>query len=89
MFSLIAASVFFLLIHFGVSGTRLRDVLVARMGVGPYQGVFALVSIIGILNRAQPPNSIAGLFLQSFLERIRCVCIEQHLDVCSDLVGYV
>src|ERR1700736_1627323 len=49
MSSLIAASAFFLLIHFGVSGTRLRDVLVARMGAGPYQGVFALGSIIGIL----------------------------------------
>jgi uncharacterized membrane protein len=49
MSSLIAASAFFLLIHFGVSGTRLRDVLVARMGPGPYQGMFALASIIGIL----------------------------------------
>jgi uncharacterized membrane protein len=49
MSSLIAASAFFLLIHFGVSGTRLRDVLVARMGPGPYQGIFALASIIGIL----------------------------------------
>src|SRR5258708_19682270 len=50
MFSLIAASAFFLLIHFGVSGTRLRAFLVARMGAGPYQGVFALGSIIGILS---------------------------------------
>jgi len=33
MYSLIAASAFFLLIHFGVSGTRLRDVLVARIVV--------------------------------------------------------
>lgn len=46
---LIAASAFFLLIHFGVSGTRLRDVLVARTGAGPYQGAFALASIIGIV----------------------------------------
>jgi uncharacterized membrane protein len=49
MSSLIAASAFFLLIHFGVSGTRLRDVLVMRMGAGRYQGVFTLASIIGIL----------------------------------------
>jgi len=49
MFSLIAASVFFLLIHFGVSGTRLRDVLVARMGAGFYRGAFALASLGGIV----------------------------------------
>jgi uncharacterized membrane protein len=49
MSSLIAASVFFLLIHFGVSGTRLRDVVVARMGAGPYRGAFALASVVGIV----------------------------------------
>ena len=49
MYSLIAASVFFLLIHFSVSGTRLRDVLVARMGAGPYRGAFAVASIVGLV----------------------------------------
>jgi uncharacterized membrane protein len=49
MYSLIAASVFFLLIHFGVSGTRLRDVLVARIGVVPYRGAFALASLVGLV----------------------------------------
>lgn len=46
---LIAASVFFLLIHFGVSGTRLRDVLTARIGEGPYRAAFALASVCGIV----------------------------------------
>jgi len=49
MYPLIAASVFFLLIHFGVSGTRLRDVLVARIGAGPYRGAFGLASIVGLV----------------------------------------
>ncbi len=49
MYSLIAASAFFLVIHFGVSGTRLRDVLVARMGAGPYRGAFALASLVGLV----------------------------------------
>lgn len=49
MLSLIAASGFFVLIHFGVSGTRLRDVLVARLGAGPYRGAFAVASLIGIV----------------------------------------
>lgn len=49
MLSLIAASGFFVLIHFGVSGTRLRDILVARLGAGPYRGAFAVASLIGIV----------------------------------------
>jgi uncharacterized membrane protein len=49
MTSLIAASVFFLLIHFGVSGTRLRDVLVARLGEKVYRGAFAIASLVGIV----------------------------------------
>ena len=46
--NLIAACVYFLLIHFGVSGTRVRDGLTARLGDGPYRGLFALASLIGI-----------------------------------------
>jgi len=49
MLNLIAASAYFLLIHFGVSGTRLRDALVARLGAGPYRGAFALASILGLV----------------------------------------
>lgn len=49
MSSLVAASAFFLLIHFGVSGTRLRDVVVARMGEGRYRVAFALASLVGLI----------------------------------------
>src|SRR5882762_5738291 len=49
MFDLIAAGAYFLLIHFGVSGTRLRDTLVARLGEGPFRGAFALASVIGLV----------------------------------------
>src|SRR5215510_7061708 len=49
MTSLILASAYFLLIHFVVSGTPLRDRLVARMKNGPYRGAFALASIIGLV----------------------------------------
>jgi uncharacterized membrane protein len=45
---LIAACVYFLLIHFGVSGTRLRDALTRRLGEGPYRGVFSLASLVGL-----------------------------------------
>lgn len=45
MTDLIAACAFFLLIHFGISGTRLRDALTARLGDGPYRGTFAFVSL--------------------------------------------
>ncbi|HUJ52337.1 MAG TPA: NnrU family protein [Steroidobacteraceae bacterium] len=46
--NLIAASVFFLFIHFAVSGTRWRDALVARLGEGPYRGLFAVTSLVGL-----------------------------------------
>lgn len=48
MLNLIAASAYFLLIHFGVSGTKLRDALVARLGPGRYRGAFALASLLGL-----------------------------------------
>lgn len=49
MLNLLAASAFFLFIHFAVSGTRWRDALVARLGEGPYRGLFSLTSLVGLL----------------------------------------
>jgi uncharacterized membrane protein len=45
---LIAACAFFLLIHFCVSGTPLRDALTGKLGEKPYRGLFSLASVIGI-----------------------------------------
>ena len=45
MLLLIAASVTFLAIHLLVSGTRLRDVIVARIGENPYLGLFSVSSL--------------------------------------------
>lgn len=68
MLNLIAASAFFLLIHFGVSGTRLRDSLVSLLGAGPYRGAFALASLIGLVwmayaYRHAPTVTLWGLLL--------------------------
>ena len=68
MINLALASAYFLLIHFGVSGTRLRDGLVARLGTGPYRGVFALASIAGLVwmilaFRHAPTVELWGLML--------------------------
>lgn len=49
MRGLIVAAAFFLLIHFGIAGTRLRDALVARMGEKGYRGIFSLLSIVGLV----------------------------------------
>ena len=46
---LIAACAFFLFIHFAVSGTRWRDVLVARLGERAYRGAFSLASLAGLV----------------------------------------
>jgi uncharacterized membrane protein len=48
MSNLIAAALFFVLLHLLVSGTRLRDVLIARIGQGPYMGLFVLASFAGL-----------------------------------------
>ena len=47
--NLIAAATFFVLLHLLVSGTRLRDALVLRLGPGPYMGLFSLASLAGIV----------------------------------------
>ena len=49
MANLIAAAAFFLVIHFGVSGTQLRDRLVRSFGDKLYRGLFALASIGGLI----------------------------------------
>lgn len=48
MTSLLAAALYFVLLHLLVSGTRLRDALTARMGEGPYMGLFSLASLAGL-----------------------------------------
>ena len=45
---LIAACAYFLLIHFCVSGTRLRDALTGKLGERLYRGLFSLASLAGI-----------------------------------------
>lgn len=49
MSNLIAAAAFFVLLHLLVSGTRVRDALVGRIGQGPYMGLFSLASVAGIV----------------------------------------
>jgi uncharacterized membrane protein len=47
--NLIAAAAFFVLIHLLISGTRVRDALIGRIGQGPYMGLFVVLSWIGII----------------------------------------
>lgn len=49
MTSLIAAAVFFVLLHLLVSGTALRGVLVGVLKEGPYMGLFSLASLGGLI----------------------------------------
>jgi len=46
---LIAAALFFLLLHLLVAGTRLRDLIVGAIGERPYLGLFSLASLGGIV----------------------------------------
>jgi uncharacterized membrane protein len=47
--NLVAAAVFFLAIHFGVSGTAFRARLVRAMGEKVYRGLFSLASLAGLI----------------------------------------
>jgi uncharacterized membrane protein len=49
MENLVAAAVFFLAIHFGVSGTALRARLVGAMGEKAYRALFSIASIAGLI----------------------------------------
>ena len=64
MSNLIAAALFFVLLHLLVSGTRVRDAIAGRIGQGPYMGLFSLASVAGLVwlgfafawSRAEPWN---------------------------------
>lgn len=45
---LIVAALVWFGLHVGIAGTRLRDVVVRRIGDGPFRGVFSLLSIVAI-----------------------------------------
>jgi len=47
--SLFAAALFFDGIHFLISGTALRGKIVGLIGERPFQGLFSLMSVIGIV----------------------------------------
>ena len=49
MVNLLAAAVFFVLLHLLVSGTTLRDKLTGKIGQGPYMGLFSLASVAGLV----------------------------------------
>ncbi|HYM27310.1 MAG TPA: NnrU family protein [Steroidobacteraceae bacterium] len=68
---LLAASLYFLLIHFAVSGTRWRDVLVQRLGEGPYRGLFSLASFLGIAWMARAYARAPTIVTWGLLPRLR------------------
>lgn len=45
MTELLAAGLFLLASHFGIASTPLRGFLVARIGEGPYRGLFSLIAL--------------------------------------------
>lgn len=59
------AGFFFLALHLGVSGTRLRDTIVATIGEGPYMGLFSLASLGGIVWLSMAYNAAS---LESYVE---------------------
>jgi len=48
MLQLILAAAFFVGLHFVISGSALRDTLVAKLGEMSFRGVFSLLSVLGL-----------------------------------------
>ena len=46
---LVIAALIWLGIHFGIAGTTARDAIVARIGDGPFRGLFSVLSIAAIV----------------------------------------
>jgi uncharacterized membrane protein len=46
---LVAATAFFLGLHLGIAGTRVRDAIVARIGEKAFRGLFAALSVVGLV----------------------------------------
>lgn len=61
MTMLIAAAVFFLVLHLLVAGTRLRDAIVRGIGEQTYLGAFSVASVAGIVWLAISYNSATEL----------------------------
>ncbi len=59
MISLALAALFFIAIHLGWSGTRLRDAAVARLGLRAYMVVFSVASVAGMIWLVSAYNSAA------------------------------
>lgn len=49
MLQLILAALFFVGIHVGIAGTKLRDTLVARQGEAAFRAGFSLLSLLGLI----------------------------------------
>jgi uncharacterized membrane protein len=60
MTNLIAAAVFFLLLHLLVAGTRLRDAIKSAVGEGAYLGLFSVASVAGLIWLGVSFGSIHG-----------------------------
>jgi uncharacterized membrane protein len=61
MTALIAAAIFFVLLHLLVSGTALRGALVGVLKEGPYMGLFSLASVGGIVWLSMAYGDARGL----------------------------
>lgn len=46
--TLVLAALVWLAIHFGIAGTRLRGAIVARIGEGPFRGLFSVASLAAL-----------------------------------------
>ena len=75
MASLLAAAIFFVRIHFVISGSPLRGKIVASLGDGPFRGLFSLLSLIEIVWLSRAYSQAEYIQLWRKLYGFRPVCL--------------
>ena len=71
MTSLFAAALFFDGIHFLISGTALRGKIVGLIGERPFQGLFSLMSLIGVVWLSRAYGQVEYVELWGKLQALR------------------
>jgi uncharacterized membrane protein len=97
MSNLIAAAAAFVGLHVLVAGTRLRDVLIARLGAGPYRGLFSACSAASLFwliyayrplrVLAAPPEAIALILVNVVMAIAFCFAVVGLLTPAPTAVG--
>ena len=89
MVGLVLAAVLWVAWHVGVSGTRLRDAIVARIGENAFRGIFSLGSVLTIVLLIVAYNGTPSMAFWVIPSWLQWLLVLAMLPACILLVGSV